>query len=73
MMSSKRKVVGIGYSTIYQRGKTQVPSAVRKGLEVKDGDRLDWGLLQLDDEILNVVKKAAKVDPVTKLMGKYIP
>jgi bifunctional DNA-binding transcriptional regulator/antitoxin component of YhaV-PrlF toxin-antitoxin module len=29
-------------STLYQRGKTQVPSEVRRSLEVKDGDKLVW-------------------------------
>ena len=29
-------------STLYQRGKTQVPSEVRKSLGVEDGDKLVW-------------------------------
>jgi len=29
-------------STLYQRGKTQVPSEVRKSLGAKDGDKLLW-------------------------------
>jgi len=32
----------IDISKIYQRGKTQIPSEVRKILNLKDGDKLLW-------------------------------
>lgn len=44
MASSKyqetRKVQAV--SKVYQRGKTHIPSDVRKSLGVKDGDKLLW-------------------------------
>lgn len=32
----------VDVSRVYQRGKTQVPSLIRKMLGVKDGDRISW-------------------------------
>jgi len=37
-----RKILEI--SRIYQHGKTQVPSVIRKLLQLKDGDSLVWSL-----------------------------
>lgn len=31
-----------GVTKVYQKGKTQVPSEIRKVLHLKDGDRLVW-------------------------------
>ena len=41
-MKSVETVVGI--STVYQRGKTQIPATIRKVLKVKDGDKVMWVL-----------------------------
>ena len=35
-----RKVIGL--SKLFQRGKTQVPSEIRKLLQIKDNDKLLW-------------------------------
>jgi len=34
----------VGISTVYQRGKTQIPATIRKVLKVKDGDKVMWVL-----------------------------
>jgi len=36
------KIKVIGLSKLFQRGKTQVPSEIRKQLQIKDDDKLLW-------------------------------
>lgn len=39
-----RKILGL--STLYQRGKTQIPSKVRKRLNLNDGDNIIWIVIE---------------------------
>jgi len=57
MSEKKRKILAT--STVYQRGKTQVPKEVREILELDDGSRIVW-LLE-DGEIL--IKNADRYYP----------
>jgi len=36
----KRECLGV--STVYHNGATHIPVAVRKALQIKDGDRIVW-------------------------------
>jgi AbrB family looped-hinge helix DNA binding protein len=47
-----RKILAM--STVYQNGKTQIPSDVRQTLQIKDGDKLLW----VSDEGKIVVESA---------------
>jgi len=57
----------IGISTLFQRGKAQIPSEVRKRLELKEKDKI-YFLVDDDDRIW--IEKAPEIVKREKL-GKY--
>ncbi|MEE8400773.1 MAG: AbrB/MazE/SpoVT family DNA-binding domain-containing protein [Candidatus Hydrothermarchaeaceae archaeon] len=55
-------------STVSRKGLTTVPSKIRKALDIKTGDKLDWRVVKKDDGTLIEVK--AEKNPYEFLKGR---
>lgn len=47
-------VKSLGLTKVYGAGRTQIPSAVRVILQIKDGDKISW---MIDDERIFIGKR----------------
>ncbi len=56
-VTGKRRIIAV--TKVFGRGKTQIPSEVRKLLDLRDGDRVVWLLDLSEREVL--VKNADDV------------